>query len=129
MNTRFAHRLVLWAVAILALFLATGCIGPGGSSPVVAYTTASGEGDVRSDANWFVVLGGIEGSTGVFAKGSGFPLTFPIDVSEGQWVAYNRKTDETFKGEIGVDPLPDEVLELYRPGELDMLFVWLKPLE
>lgn len=96
----------------------SGCVGPGA---VVGFSTVAGDGDARADGNVLVAMGHLSGEAGVFVKGSGFPLTLPLDLKENEWLAFNRQTNETVRGHIGVDALPAWCLDLYRPGELDLL--------
>lgn len=105
-------------LAAICFSFAAACVSP---SSVVAYSTVSGHGDVRSDAVAFVALGAFQGSAGVFVKGSGFPLTLPLDTNENEWVAHNHELDTTLRGTLGEDKLPPWCAGLYRPGELEAI--------
>lgn len=113
------HLLKFLALPLLCLI--PSCLGPNGQPPLVGYATLAGDGDVRSDTSAFVALGDLKGDAGIFLKGSGFPMTFPLNLDKNEWVAYNRASKETIRGKIGVDPLPPWAVELFRPGELEKL--------
>lgn len=117
------NRILLILVSLFALVLTPACIGPGGGagSPFVGYATLSGNGDARTDGNVFLALGDLQGDAGLFLKGSGFPLTFPLNTKENEWVAVNREAEITVRGHLGTDPLPGWTAPLFRPGELAVL--------
>jgi len=114
------NRLFLCLVLLCCLCL-PACLTGGAGNPFVAYGTLQGNGDVRTDANVFLALGDLHGDAGLFVKGSGFPLTFPLNSNKDEWVAVNRATKLTVRGKLGVDPLPAWCADVFRPGELDSL--------
>lgn len=105
-------------ICILAVLALSGCAGP---STFVGFATAAGNGDMRTDGSIFVALGELQGDAGIFMKGSGFPLTYPLDLKKGEWAAANRALDVKESGKLGVDPLPYWTFGLFRPGEVEQL--------
>lgn len=117
---RFVTALV-FVLACAALAAAAGCVGAGNSRPLVAYGSLSGDGDVRTDSNVFLAIGEFTGDAGIFAKGSGFPLTFPLNTKKNEWIATNKELDTTLQGKLGTHKLPEWCGPLFRPGELEAL--------
>jgi hypothetical protein len=107
--------------ALLVLLLAPACFAPGGGPGFVGFSTVSGDGDARTDGTVFVAMGELDGEAGIFLKGSGFPLTYPLALKKGEWAATSRSLNLQEHGVLGVDPLPFWTASLFRPGEIDTL--------
>jgi hypothetical protein len=106
-----------YILALLALSL-PACLAPaGGGLPFVGFATLTGDGDVRTDGTLYLAIGELQGDAGIFAKGSGFPLTFPLDLKKDEWVLANKSTGTTVRGNLKTAFLPVECASLYRPGE------------
>jgi len=99
---------------MLALFLGACTVTP----PLVGYANFNGTGDVRTDGITLVAFGDIEGVAGVFAKGSGFPMTIPFAVQEGR--VFLRTLEDSWTQPI-TEPLPSWCRELIPPGHQEVL--------
>lgn len=113
------NRLSRLFLAVLLLLLPMGCVT--GADMFVGFATVSGNGDARTDGSTFLALGDLQGEAGLFMKGTGFPLTYPLDLKKDEWSAVSRKLDLREHGKLGVDPLPYWTATLFRPGELDAI--------
>lgn len=85
------------------------------ATPLVSYAVVDGSGAVFTDGNALISFGSLEGEAGVFAKGSGFPVTLPLTVDEGTAFVYND--------ELGInavialtEPLPYWTRDLMTPA-------------
>lgn len=107
---------------LLLCLLFPSCLGTGGGmNSFVGFATTSGNGDARTDGDIFVAMGLLQGEAGLFLKGSGFPLTYPLNLKEGEWAATSRVLKLHESGTLGVDPLPYWCASLFRPGEIEQL--------
>lgn len=95
--------------------------GGAGGPPFVGFSTVSGAGDLRTDGDAFLAMGDLQGEAGLFLKGSGLPLTFPVDLRDNAWRAVRRSTGEKRDGVLGQDKLPAWTAGLFRPGEAGAL--------
>jgi len=110
----------LLALCLIPFLLLPSCMTAGGNG-FVGFATTSGNGDARTDGDTFVAMGLLQGEAGLFLKGSGFPLTYPLDLQEGEWAATSRTLKTHESGKLGVDPLPYWCASLFRPGEIEQL--------
>lgn len=117
----YLRLVLLLAVIVGSVALTSGLVGCVAPNAVVAYTSFTGNGDMRTDGTYVVGLGDAVADAGVFVKGSGFPLTIPIATGKDGWVVFNRKTHTTVSGMLGVDLIPWQVRDMYRPGEIAAL--------
>lgn len=116
-SAQFARLLSATALAAFLLSCA--------ASPVVGFATSAGVGDVRTDGDVFVAMGEIHGDAGLFLKGLGAPLTFPLDLNGNEWAAWQRSTGARRSGSLTDDPLPEWTAGLYRPDEVQALSAFL----
>jgi hypothetical protein len=72
---------------------------------------------VRTDGVLFLAVGELSGDAGIFVKGSGFPLTFPLDLQKDEWVLVDKSSGTTIRGKLPLEHLPAVCAGLYRPGE------------
>lgn len=112
---------LLSALLLTFLLVLPSCLGPAGSNGFVGFATVAGNGDARTDGDTFVALGLLQGEAGLFLKGSGFPLSYPLNLREGEWAATSRTLKLHESGKLGVDPLPYWCASLFRPGEVESL--------
>jgi len=114
------RRITNLLLVLSLLVLSFGCAAAGVDS-FVGFATVSGNGDARTDGSTFLALGDLNGEAGIFMKGSGFPLTYPLDLKKNEWAATSRTLNLHERGVLGVDPLPYWTASLFRPGEVDAL--------
>lgn len=118
---QFVGWLVLIAVLALAGFAFSGCASNAPQSGVVGFATVRGDGDARARLDGKgLAIGEVQGEVGLFVPGSGFPLTMPLRSTKGGWVTFDTHGNRA-EGKINVDPLPAWIVELYRPGELELV--------
>ena len=83
--------------------------------PFASYAQLSGSGQIRTDLNGFAAFGDLEGTAGVFLKGSGLLSTQNFSVSQGQVYLYR---DGQSENRPLTEPLPLWVKSLFAPGQL-----------
>ena len=99
---------------LIALFLSLASCA---SSPIVASAVFEGEGVAKTDSNALVAVGTFDGDFEVYAKEGGFPVVFPVLVSEGEVFLFNKELGVSGTQSV-TEPLPEWARELFRPGEI-----------
>jgi len=115
----YALLLLAYFLVLLAAMSFMSCAGPGG---VLMHATLSGQGDVRSDGDVVVVVGGLAGSAGLRVAGQPLLLLPAFAVDEGHW--YVRSASHNYEAmHLLSEPLPAWVRPLFSDADLAALAV------
>lgn len=101
----------------LVAFALFGCAGPNG---MLLHATLAGRGDVRSDGDTVVVVGGLSGTAGLSLAGAPLLILPGFQVQDGHW--YVRSPSHDYEAmHLLSEPLPMWVRPLFSDADLAAL--------